>query len=237
MGCPAKKVCRKAAGSALLSQPQLVERLVASVVAAVPVPVTVKMRTGANPEQRTAPELARRLEAAGAQAIAVHGRTRACKFVGAVEYDTIAAVKAAVRVPVWANGDIATTADARNVLAATGADGVMIGRAALGAPWLPGGIARALTGNLDSDNPLVPGIDDRLQQLIEHVRALHAFYGQQQGLRIARKHVQWTLSHQSLAPHERASLMPFSKTLVRIVDASEQLDFLLGLPSQLATAA
>ena len=236
-GCPAKKVCRKAAGSALLSQPELVEALAASVVAAVPVPVTVKMRTGASPDKRIAPELARRLEAVGVAAIAVHGRTRACKFVGAVEYDTIAAVKAAVRIPVWANGDIATMADANKVLKATDADGVMVGRAALGAPWLPGAIARALAGNLSSEDALAPDLDERLQQLLEHVHALHTFYGPQQGLRIARKHVQWSLTHHSLTHHERANLLPFAKAVVRLRDASEQLDFLLGLPSQLAEAA
>ena len=236
-GCPAKKVCRRAAGSALLSQPLLVEQLVAAVVAAVPLPVTVKMRTGPNPEQRCAPELARRLEGVGVRAIAVHGRTRACKFVGNVEYDTIAAVKDAVSVPVWANGDINRLSQARVVLAATAADGVMIGRAALGAPWLPGVLAQALARDLNDERVLMPCLDDRLQQLGEQVRLLQNFYGPAQGLRIARKHAQWCLTHETLTGEERSVLAPFAKTLVRINDAAEQLDFLYELTDQLAKAA
>ena len=236
-GCPAKKVCRKAAGSALLSQPRLVAELVAAVVAAVPVPVTVKMRTGPNPDQRNAVQLARRLEDLGVQAIAVHGRTRACKFVGAVEYDTIAAVKAAITIPVWANGDIASAADAKAVLKTTDADGVMIGRAALGAPWLPGVIAQCLADDSLSEADLRPDLATRLTQLHRHVALLHAFYGPEKGLRIARKHGQWCLGHASLTVQERMQLEPFARYLVRLEDAAQQLDFLAALPARLPFAA
>ncbi len=179
-GCPMKKVCRKASGSALLREPKLVERIVRAVVTAVDVPVTVKMRTGWDASTRNAPELAVRLEQAGVAAITVHGRTREDRFVGAVEYDTIAAVKARVAVPVIANGDIASRADAHRVRDYTGADGVMIGRACLGAPWLPGVIAG------------VRPVPDAAEQLVlagAHVRALHAFYGLPRGIGVARKHV------------------------------------------------
>lgn len=236
-GCPAKKVCRKAAGSALLAQPERVKELVSNVVAAVPVPVTVKMRTGPSPQQRNAAGLARQLEDLGVQAIAVHGRTRACKFVGAVEYDTIAAVKAAVRIPVWANGDITGVEAARAVLSATGADGIMVGRAALGAPWLPGAIAQALANGASCDTRWWPSLPARLAQLHEHVQGLHAFYGAVQGMRIARKHAQWCLGHASLAEQERLILQPFASAVVRIKDASEQLDFLASLPTSQALAA
>ena len=146
MGCPAKKVCNQAAGSALLRDEALVARILRAAVAAVTVPVTVKIRTGWAPDQRNGVTIARIAQDAGVASIAVHGRTRACRFVGAVEYDTIAAIKAAVTIPVFANGDISSAAQARAVLAHTRADGVLIGRAALGAPWLPGDIAAALAG-------------------------------------------------------------------------------------------
>ncbi|MCX7063677.1 MAG: tRNA dihydrouridine synthase DusB, partial [Proteobacteria bacterium] len=141
MGCPAKKVCNQAAGSALLRDEALVERILRAAVDAVPIPVTVKIRTGWSPEQRNGVAIARIAEAVGVASIAVHGRTRACRFVGAVEFDTVAAIKAAVRIPVFANGDIDSVEEARRVMSQTGVDGVLIGRAALGAPWLPGDIA------------------------------------------------------------------------------------------------
>jgi len=180
-GCPAKKVCRKAAGSQLLADEGLVRRIIAAAVAAVPVPVTVKIRTGYSPAQRNGVEIARIAEGEGASAIAVHGRTRACRFEGPVEYDTIARIKQTVRIPVLANGDLGSAADVRRVLAATGADGVMIGRAALGAPWLPGQLA-GVTGELS--------LGEKLGVIREHLEAGHRFYGEP-GVRIMRKHVQW----------------------------------------------
>lgn len=184
-GCPAKKVCRKAAGSQLLRDPDLVEAIARAAVAAVDVPVTVKMRTGWSPERRNGIELAARLEQAGVAALTVHGRTRACAFEGDAEHATVAAIKQRVRIPVFANGDIDSPAKARKVMAASGADGVMIGRAALGAPWLPGVIAGVL--------PAEPTAAERWSVMIEHVTALHAFYGTDRGVRVARKHVQWYL--------------------------------------------
>ena len=192
MGCPAKKVCKKAAGSALMQDEALVADILRATVAAVDVPVTLKLRTGWNLDNRNAPTIARIAEDAGISALAVHGRTRACAFKGAVEYDTIGAVKAAVTIPVIANGDICTPRQASEVLAQTGADGVMIGRAAQGNPWLFRAINQFLAqGTL----PPEPGIDEYQQLMLEHLSALHAFYGDYLGVRIARKHIGWYLEH------------------------------------------
>lgn len=227
-GCPMKKVCRKLAGSALLADEPLVERLVRAVVAAVPVPVTVKMRTGPAPEQRNAPQLARRLEGAGIAALTLHGRTRACRFNGQAEYDTIAAVKAAVTIPVIANGDIDTIGKARHVLSATGADGIMIGRAALGAPWLPGAIARALAD--PEAPPLVADAQAQLHIAGRHLRRLHDFYGAEQGLRIARKHLIWYLEKLPVTPQSAQAagieLKARRTQFNQLTDATAQLDWL-----------
>jgi tRNA-dihydrouridine synthase B len=190
MGCPAKKVCRKAAGSALLADESLVADILHSVVDAVDVPVTLKIRTGVSPERRNGVSIARIAEDAGIAALAVHGRTRACAFRGEAEYDTIADIVAATDFPVFANGDITSPAKAGRVLAHTGAAGVLIGRGAQGRPWLCGQIARHL-----EDGALLPDPDLATQfgVMIEHVRALHDFYGAFMGVRIARKHVGWYL--------------------------------------------
>ena len=188
MGCPAKKVCHVAAGSALLENEALVGRILERVVQSVPVPVTLKIRTGPDPARRNAPRIAQLAERAGVQLLTVHGRTRACGFSGRVEYETIAAAKASVRIPVIANGDIRTAADARAVLAATGADGVMIGRAAHGRPWIFRDLEQAL-GMGERAAPLAP-LEVR-EIVLEHLDALYALYGEAQGLRIARKHVGW----------------------------------------------
>ena len=188
MGCPAKKVCNAAAGSALLSDEALVGRILECVVAAVEVPVTVKIRTGPSPERRNAVRIAQIAESAGIAAIAVHGRTRRCAFRGAAEYDSIRAVKQAVSVPVIANGDITSARQARRVLALTGADAVMIGRAAQGNPWLPGAIAAYLRSGT---NASPPSLDERARVLLGHLRAVHEFYGEETGVRVARKHLSW----------------------------------------------
>ena len=197
MGCPAKKVCNQAAGSALLRDETLVARILGAAVAAVSVPVTVKIRTGWSPEQRNGVTIARIAQDVGVSSIAVHGRTRACRFVGEVEYETIAAIKAAVRIPVFANGDITCVEDARRVLAQTGADGVLIGRAALGAPWLPGDVAATLaTGRL----PHTRSVGEVVAVIVAHLLHMHEFYGGEQGVRIARKHVKAYLQRLHIDP-------------------------------------
>ena len=190
MGCPAKKVCRKAAGSALLANEALVQQILEAVVAAVPVPVTLKIRTGVAPGARNGVTVARIAEDAGIAALAVHGRTRACGFDGQAEYDTIAAIVRATDIPVYANGDIDSPEKAARVLEYTGAAGVMVGRAAQGRPWLCGQIAAHLdTGQ----TPAPPTPDEQLLILHRHVERLHRFYGDFMGVRIARKHVGWFL--------------------------------------------
>ena len=190
MGCPAKKVCNAYAGSALLADEALVARILDAVVTAVNVPVTLKIRTGPSPERRNAVRIARIAEAAGVQLLAVHGRTRACMFEGEAEYDTIAEVKAALRIPVIANGDIRTPEDARRVLERTAADGIMIGRAAHGRPWLYGAVARYLASG-ERVAPPAPREIGRV--LIEHLDGLYDLYGHEHGARVARKHIGWTV--------------------------------------------
>ncbi len=188
MGCPAKKVCRQAAGSALLRDELLVARILEAVVAAVEVPVTLKIRTGWDVRHRNAVRIAAIAEQSGIQALTVHGRTRACGYRGEAEYDTIAEVKARAGIPVIANGDIDGPLKARRVLDYTNADALMIGRAAQGRPWIFGEINHYLTtGEL-----LPPPAKDEVRNyLCRHLRALHAFYGERQGVRIARKHIGW----------------------------------------------
>jgi tRNA-dihydrouridine synthase B len=188
MGCPAKKVCNAAAGSALLANEPLVAAIVSAVVRAVDVPVTLKIRTGPAPHVRNAVSIARIAEDAGVAALAVHGRTRACMFVGDVEFDTVRAVKRAVRIPVFANGDIATPERAREVLAVTGADGIMIGRAAQGRPWIFREIAHFLaTGR----HVPPPSAWEMRRAILEHLDDHYAFYGEELGVRVARKHLHW----------------------------------------------
>jgi tRNA-dihydrouridine synthase B len=188
MGCPAKKVCRKAAGSALLADEARVKAILEAVVAAVPVPVTLKIRTGVRPDARNGVTVARIAEDAGIAALAVHGRTRACAFGGRAEYDTIASIVAATGIPVFANGDIDSPQKAARVLDHTGAAGVMIGRAAQGRPWLCGQVATYLdTGRV----PAPPAPEEQLAILRRHIDSVHRFYGDFMGVRIARKHASW----------------------------------------------
>ena len=188
MGCPAKKVCKKAAGSALMRHEGLVAEILGSVVRSVGVPVTLKIRTGWDRENRNAVNIARLAEESGIQALTVHGRTRACGFSGEAEYLTIAAVKDAVSIPVTANGDIDGAAKALRVLAETGADAVMVGRAALGQPWIFRSLRDATTG---TDQTPEPGFDEIRGVMLEHLLELHGFYGENQGLRVSRKHIGW----------------------------------------------
>ncbi|MGQ0544725.1 MAG: tRNA dihydrouridine synthase DusB [Betaproteobacteria bacterium] len=190
MGCPAKKVCNRQAGSALLQDEALVARILEAVVAAVDVPVTLKVRTGPHPERRNAVRVARIAESCGVQALAIPGRTRACLFEGPAEYASIAEAKASVRIPVIANGDIRCGADAKRVLEQTGADGIMIGRAAQGRPWLYRQIAHYLaTGETLPD----AGCAERREVLLEHLEGLYSLYGREQGVRVARKHIGWSV--------------------------------------------
>jgi tRNA-dihydrouridine synthase B len=188
MGCPVKKVCNSWCGSALLQNEALVERILDAVVGAVDVPVTLKFRTGWNRENKNALRIARIAEQAGIQMLTLHGRTRADGYSGDAEYDTIAAVKAAVRIPVVANGDITTPEKARDVLAITGADAVMIGRAAQGRPW----ICREIDHFLRTGSYLPAPLVDEVSGLMhEHLEAHYAFYGEFLGVRTARKHIGW----------------------------------------------
>ncbi len=190
MGCPAKKVCNVAAGSALLQDEPLVARIVTAVVSAVNVPVTLKIRTGWDREHKNALTIARIAEENGIQSLAVHGRTRTDLYNGEAEYDTIRAVKASVKIPVVANGDIDSPETARHVLAYTNADAVMIGRAAQGRPW----IFREIDFFLKTGTHLAPPTVTEVREIAaEHLQNLYAFYGEEKGYRIARKHIAWYL--------------------------------------------
>src|SRR5687767_11311668 len=188
MGCPAKKVCNVLAGSALLEDEPLVARILHAVVAAVEVPVTLKIRTGPAPERRNALRIARIAEDCGIQALAIHGRTRACAFAGQAEYATIAEVKANIRIPVIANGDLQSPEDAKRVLEATGADAIMVGRAAQGRPWLFREIAHYLATGTHLAPPLVAEVR---RLLLDHLRDHYGLYGEFSGVRSARKHIAW----------------------------------------------
>ncbi|NYZ62475.1 tRNA dihydrouridine synthase DusB [Luteimonas deserti] len=188
MGCPAKKVCNAWAGSALMQDEALVARILDAVVRAVDVPVTLKIRTGWCTEHRNAPTIARIAEDAGIAALAVHGRTRDQHYTGTAEYDTIAAIKAALSIPVLANGDIDSPEKALAVLRHTGVDAVMVGRAAQGRPWIFREIAHFLATGTHLPPPTLTEIRDIL---LDHLEALHAFYGEASGVRIARKHLGW----------------------------------------------
>ena len=193
MGCPAKKVCNKAAGSALMKDESLVAEILQAVVAAVTVPVTLKIRTGWDREHKNGINIAKIAEQSGISALAVHGRTRADLYTGDAEYDTIAAIKQAVSIPVFANGDIDSPHKARQVLTATGVDGLLIGRAAQGRPWIFREIAHFLATGAQLAPPSLLEVE---QILLQHLAALHAFYGEVMGPRIARKHVGWYLATQ-----------------------------------------
>ena len=223
MGCPAKKVCNKAAGSALLADEPLVGRILSAVVAAVDIPVTLKIRTGTNREQRNGCRIARIAQDAGIQLLTVHGRTRADRFKGAAEYDTIAEIVDAVSIPVVANGDIDSAGKARAVLTQTGAAGIMIGRAAQGRIWLPGAIASALAG--DATEASAPSIAQQAFIHARHVARLHAFYGEYLGPRIARKHQAWFLDALvSQGALDTASAREWRRTFNTIDDTQQQLD-------------
>ena len=192
MGCPAKKVCNKAAGSALLKDEQLVADILNATVAAVDVPVTLKIRTGWDSDHRNGVSIARIAEDAGIQALAVHGRTRACGYKGEAEYDTIARIRQAISIPLFANGDITSPQKARQVLDHTGADAIMIGRAAQGNPWIFKEINHYFATGTELPAPSSTDVRDTL---LDHLQALYRFYDEYLGIRIARKHVGWYLKN------------------------------------------
>lgn len=188
MGCPAKKICNVMAGSALLQNENLVGKILDAVVKSVEIPVTLKIRTGWDKQHKNALAIARIAEDSGIQALAIHGRTRACAYTGFAEYDTIAAVKAEIKIPIIANGDITTPQKADQVLAYTKADAIMIGRAAQGRPWIFREIDQYLQNKRELPSPKVTEIH---QILIDHLYDLYDFYGEYSGVRIARKHISW----------------------------------------------
>ena len=213
MGCPAKKVCNAMAGSALLQDEALVARILEAVVRAVEVPVTLKIRTGWDRAHRNGVRIARMAEACGIQLLAVHGRTRACLYQGQAEYDTIAAINAATRIPVIANGDISTPEQAKAVLAYTGAAGIMIGRAAQGCPWVFREVAHFLKTGRRLPAPSAQEIRDAL---IGHLHNVYEFYGEHTGVRVARKHISWYSKGQ-------AGGAVFRNAVNRVESAAEQL--------------
>jgi len=235
MGCPAKKVCNAWAGSALLADEPLVARICKAVVEAVEVPVTLKIRTGQTPEQRNALSIARIAEDCGIAALAVHGRTRSQKYEGFAEYDTIAAVKAEVSIPVFANGDIDSPTKARQVLGYTRADALMIGRAAQGRPWIFREIAHFLA---TGESLPEPAVDEVRDILLGHLEDLYAFYGETAGVRIARKHLGWYAKER----HENAAF----RAVVNAAESAHEQQRLTrdyfdalaaGVPGEFAAAA
>lgn len=214
MGCPAKKVCNLMAGSALLRDERLVADILESVVNAVSIPVTLKIRTGWNKKNRNALNIAKIAESSGIQALTVHGRTRACAFTGVAEHETAGEIKARVNIPVIANGDITTPEMAAEILNTYGVDGIMIGRAAQGNPW----IFREISHFLETGETLEsPSSLEVSHTLIRHIQHLHRFYGEVQGVRIARKHIAWYCKQQHNANVFRA-------VINRVEKSDEQID-------------
>jgi tRNA-dihydrouridine synthase B len=225
MGCPAKKVCGKLCGAALLTDETLVARILTAVVSAVDVPVTLKIRTGWDREHRNGVNIACIAEQCGIAALAVHGRTRADFYDGAAEYDTIRAIKARVRIPVFANGDIGSAEKAREVLDFTGADGVMIGRASHGAPWIFG----AVNGQLRTAAPPPPLLRADLRDIIlAHLDSLYCFYGEESGVRIARKHLGWYCELLDDPAQVRRDLLGAASTAAQFAQADKHLQDWVG---------
>lgn len=213
MGCPAKKVCRRAAGSALLRDLSLVSAIIKAVTASVSVPVTLKIRTGWDTHHRNALDVARIAEQHGISGLAIHGRTRACRFAGQAEYDTIRQVVKTVSIPIFANGDINSPQKARHVLEYTGASGIMVGRAAQGNPWIFRDIRNLMeTGTL----PPAPRSDEVRETILAHIIGLHELYGKEAGLRVARKHLGWY-------SHYLPGGSLFRQEINHVTDASKQL--------------
>jgi tRNA-dihydrouridine synthase B len=226
MGCPAKKVCGKLCGSALLKDEPLVASILSAVVHAVNVPVTLKIRTGWDRETRNGTTIARIAESCGVQALAVHGRTRADYYEGEAEYETIRAIRSAVRIPVFANGDVRTPQKAREVLDFTGAQGVMLGRASHGAPWIFRAVNAYLSTGIEAPALARGEVRDII---LAHLDSLYLFYGEDTGVRIARKHLGWYCEQLlPAAANIRRSLMAAESTAAQFALASEQLKEWVG---------
>jgi len=226
MGCPAKKVCGKLCGSALLTDETLVARILEAVVSAAGVPVTLKIRTGWDREHRNGVNIARIAEACGIAALAVHGRTRADFYTGEAEYETIRAIKASVTIPVFANGDITSAKKARAVLDFTGADGVMIGRASHGAPWIFGAVNADLLEGFKPPQLLRADLRD---MILAHLDSVYCFYGEETGVRIARKHLGWYCEQLLDDPAQvRRELMGALSTAAQFAQALKHFDFWVG---------
>ena len=224
MGCPAKKVLKKAAGSALLKNENLVEEILKAVIKSVDVPVTLKIRTGWSPETRNGLRIAKIAEDCGVELLTVHGRTRECRFKGAAEYDTIARIKQAISIPVIANGDIDSPEKAKKVLAHTKADGLMIGRAAIGKPWIFNQIEHYLVTGIHKSEP---NTIEKLQIIESHVKKLQSFYGETKGVWYARKHV---AGYVKKLPNAERFLSHFNK----LNEGPAQLDLLRSYFKRLA---
>ena len=219
MGCPAKKVCNVAAGSALMKDEKKVASILQAVVSAVDVPVTLKIRTGWDRENKNAPCIAQIAEDSGIQMLSMHGRTRADAYRGEAEYETIAKVKQLINIPLVANGDITSIEKARQVMHLTEADAIMIGRGAQGYPW----IFREINHYLQTQEMLAPPNQQEVVQLIQnHLTDLYNFYGEQRGVQIARKHISWYSQKCSFISDEQQS--DFRKYINRVKEASQQLD-------------
>jgi len=225
MGCPAKKVCNKAAGSALMQNEKLVEDIIKSVVDAVDVPVTLKMRTGWNDENKNAPTIAKIAEDYGIKMIAVHGRTRTQKFNGNAEFNTVKKIVDHVSIPVVANGDIDSPKKAKEILNYTGADAVMLGRATQGNPWLINQVNEFLSTDI---KPEEPSLEKKIPQILSHIKQIHNFYGQKMGTQLSRKHIFWYSMHL-----DREKGKAFWPNINRVTDHSEQYskfhDFLYSI--------
>jgi len=227
MGCPAKKVCNKAAGSALLRDEDLVERILHAVVRAAEVPVTLKIRTGWDDANRNGVRIARIAQDCGVAALAVHGRTRACKFGGVAEYDTIAEIKQAVQIPIFANGDIDSPHKAKSVLEQTGADGLMIGRSAQGRPWIFREINFYLLHGQVAPAASIAEVRDIM---LAHLCDLYSFYGEGTGVKVARKHIGWYAQDRFAAEIFRRSVMQAETSATQLATTAAYFEMLCERP-------
>ncbi len=232
MGCPAKKVCNKAAGSALMRNTSLVKKILATIVSSVDVPVTLKIRTGWASSNRNALEIAKIAEDQGISCLAVHGRSRSQAFMGHAEYETIRQIKQAINIPVIANGDIYSIEDAKFIFDYTNADGLMLGRITHGQPWIFKEINDKLNGHFLSKNIIKPiSFREKIETTLTHIDAIHRYYGTDQGVRIARKHIGWYLYN--LTNQDQVLLKKLKRELFTIADAPTQLNHLESVLNKL----